>query len=207
VFDLKGISPSAHQFMRTYIAALRRDHDTLQTVLDLMDPENLGVVDVIKATRMARQLNHEHAEFEKTINALPGIDKFFRRTKQTTGPSFETLSELFSLSFFSVLYADKTKSTKKPKTDAGVFSGKPEEWHATLKALQNNPLPLDDMFSACFSALAKLFPKFNNFQWPGNIAKDAPMNFWPPKAAEPPDEGPFKWLSDEEDPDEDDYYE
>lgn len=204
MFDLKGISPAAHQFMRTYIAALRRDHDDLQTVLDLMDPENLGVIDVIKAADMARQLNHEHVEFEKTLHALPNVDKFFRRTA-TKGPSFETLSELFSLSFFSVLYADKTKQSAKPKTDAGVFSGKPAEWHATLKSLQNNPLPMDDMFSACFSALAKLFPKFGGFQWPGDIAKDAPMNFWPPKSAYPPDDGPSKWFDDEED-EEDDYY-
>jgi hypothetical protein len=206
VFNLKDLSPTAYLFMRTYITALRRDYDSLQAVLDLMDPENLGVCDALRASKMAIELKHSHAEFEKTLHATRSADKFFRRTI-TAGPAFADLAELFSMSFFNVLYSNKSIKASKPadKIDAGVFSGKPEEWHSTLKALQNNPLPSDDMFSACFSALSKLFPKFGGFIWHNaDVTKDATLNFWPPKPPDSLEEDPFKWFSNDED-EEDEY--
>lgn len=206
--NLSGVSPTAYLFMRVYISALRRDYEHLYAVLDLMDPDNLGVHDAVKATEMAIQMQQAHDDFEHALGELPSAAKFSRRLP-LKGPSFETLSQLFSMSFFSVLYADKEKTDVKEKTDAGVFSGKPDEWHATLKAWQNNPLPFDGMFSACFAALSKLFPKFGGFSWPYvGEAKDAPVNFWPPSAPGSPDDEPVDhWSeSDYEDDEDDDEY-
>ncbi len=202
MFNIKQMSPAEVLFIRTYIVAMRRQYDLLNTVMDLMDPDNLGIADVAVATRVATELQDMHADFDSALHELPGYSKFARRIPKAE-PSMDQLADLFSLSFFKMVTVIKSTLGEKKKDD-GWFSGKPDEWQATLKTMQNAPALPDDAYTACLNALAKLFPKFGPDMWPliDNKSPDVPLKHWPPKPPTYDDtsdttddsDDPFDWF-------------
>jgi hypothetical protein len=153
MFNPDKVSKTELQFIRAYVAAMRRDYYMLWSVLDLMNPAFLGVKEIVVAAKTARALQAMQADFDQELLALQEKHKLRRRGGDNE-PTVDQLSELFTLSFFKVI----TTSPKGKKKDDGWFSGEPTAWPAMLKSMQgidNNKLP--DMLGAYLSAVMKLF--------------------------------------------------
>jgi hypothetical protein len=183
---VEQMSPAERAFIKTYVAALRRDYSLLYTVFALMDPGQLAVQDVATATRVAVELQHMHAEFESCLHNIASCQKFFRRGPSFT-PTFEELADLFTLSFFKILTSVKKKHEAEKKIDVGWFSGKPEEWQTILKQIDKfhpvNESIQNDIPSSILGMFAKFFPQFKNVKYSFDTdgLKDATLpNTWPP---------------------------
>lgn len=183
---IEHMSPAEREFIKVYVAALRRDYGLIFTVFSLMDPAQLAVTDVAEATRIAVELQHMHAEFEVCLHNLQSCRKFFKR-----GPSFsptlDQLANLFTLSFFKILTSVQKKNGVQQKVDAGWFSGKPEEWHKILEQLEKSKpfpeKPKTETPSAIFNLFSKFFPQFDNLKYffdPGTPKDNVSINIWPP---------------------------
>lgn len=205
-----GMSPVEMQFIRVYVAAMRRHYADLRTVVDLMDPAGLGVKSFYDATTAALQLNEMQDEFDK---AIAGIQKKHqvKTGKSKPFPTEDDIADLFGLSFFKLITTQKTPATATQQTwlQNGWFSGKPEEWQKTLKsyksATKDSSPALPELLTECFNAFAKFFHLYNTF--PKNLPPNYGKKIWP-KAAEDmyadydddddtddPD-NPFEWLFD-----------
>lgn len=174
------MSPAEMLFIRTYVSALRRDFNTLNTALALMHPGGLDVHDAVSASRMAVELQHMQAKFERVLTHLPACKKFIKRSPSSK-PSLDDLADLFSLSFFKIFTTVDTAHGSIKNKDVGWFSGKPGEWHKLLLQMKSQQEPNKKTPSAIFNTFAKLFKHlelFKNFP----EAEDTPMNFWPPYA-------------------------
>lgn len=184
------MSKAEKQFIRTYVAALRRDFNLLTSVMEFMHPDRLAITSAAKATEMAVELQHMHAEFEMTLHNLPSTGKFLRKTV-ATGPSLDDLADLFTLSFFKVFTVLENDKAGGQKKDAGWFSGKPAEWYELFKQLDAVEHQSSKTQSPVFNMFSKFFPQlslFKNF----HLAKphdNLSLNEWP---AEYPDYSPPK---------------
>ena len=172
------MSPVEHNFVKTYVRALRRDYDIVITVESLMDTDyGLSVSKLLSAVFYAKQLRDMHADF---VDALkPIVDKnLYVPGPSLQWPPVDSLSRLFSLSFFTMV----TRVDGEPVSSAGLFSGAPEEWAhiipdvRLLKAILR--VEKNSVFTGMQKAAKQLFNElslfseiFNSFppppkQWP-----------------------------------------
>lgn len=174
------MSTAEKQFIRTYVQAMRRDFNLVESVMSLMHPDLLGITDVMTAVRAAVELQHMHVEFESTLHNIPSLHKFARKPLKS-GPTLDDLADLFAMSFFKVFTVLENKKKTPKKKDAGWFSGQPDEWHQVFKQLMTTPKESEKNKSSIFNMFSKFFPQlelFKNF----NLAQppeDAPLNVWP----------------------------
>jgi hypothetical protein len=205
---LNHMSASEVAFIRVYVGALRRHYSALRTVVDIMNPDSLEVKDFYTATRVAVGMEELQADFETALHGLRKKHKLKHR-RENTQPTTDDLVDLFELSFFKLVTAQKSVQNSKMIVNShdGWFSGKPEEWANTLKTCKNLPPSeenlIPDLLSNCFNALAKFFNAHSKFNKNGLTKK-----IWPP-AFDAPDiddgvdnpENPFDWLFDNDDDD------
>ena len=153
MLDPTTMSPLEQDFIRVYVAAMRRNYDLIKSVLHLMDPAQAGITSVVDAALAAQQLREMQAEFDSTLHALQGTHNFRTRMFPPT-PTFDDIADLFSLSFFKIV---KTSMPGQPKKDAGWFSGEPAAWGETIKsvlAIKHSAIP--KVLSAYIDVLKKL---------------------------------------------------
>jgi hypothetical protein len=186
MFEVNKMSATELKFIQTYVTALRKDYWLLQTAMELMKPDQLAVADIVQAARLSKAMQHMHAEFESTINALASTDRFFRR-KTVKRPTLDELGDLFSLSFFKVVTTVKAGKQALSKHDDGWFSGDPYAWQNVFDNLQKNP-PFNSLVTDCLKALAKMFPEMKDLHFGDAPPYDAPLNFWPGKQSAPEDD-------------------
>ncbi|NDD52548.1 hypothetical protein EBZ39_01495 [bacterium] len=172
MFDLNNISKTERQFIQTYVAAMRRDYHLLWSVLDLMNPANLGVKEVVAASRLAKALQQMQADFDSELMALQKKHRLKHKSFSAPVPTTDDLAELFTLSFFKVV----TKTPKGKKKDDGFFSGEPASWKEmahTIQSIDVNKLP--KIIGAYVATLMKLFKPFDY----GAGMADVPVNpYW-----------------------------
>lgn len=174
------MSIAEKQFIRTYVQAMRRDFNLVESVMSLMHPDLLGITDVMTAVRIAVELQHMHAEFESTLHNTPSLRQFARKPIKA-GPTIDDLADLFAMSFFKVFTVLENKKTAPKKKDAGWFSGQPDEWHQVFKQLESTEQESDKNQSSIFNMFSKFFPQlslFKNFHL-AQPPEDAPLNVWP----------------------------
>lgn len=175
------MSDTEKRFIRLYVNALRRDFNLVKSVIALMHPDGLAISDFSRATRVAVELQHMHAEFDTCLHNLPISHKFFKKTA-ATGPTLDDLAELFTLSFFKVLTTFEGSKGIKKKTDAGWFSGKPDEWQQLFKQLAATAGQSNKKQSPMLNMFSKFFPQldlFKDFDFSAAIEDNTP-NQWPP---------------------------
>jgi len=168
MFNPNKLSVAEFKFIKTYVAAMKRDYDVLASVLHLMDPEKMGVRCVVKATELAYSLQDLHFDFDAHLRDVASRQKF-RHLPAKPSPTTDEVADLFTLSFFKVV-----AKTSKGKTDDGLFSGEPDSWQQVFKSLQeaSNHHQLKNMMSFYTKALFNLFPKL-----PPVFPKDDPLSF------------------------------
>jgi hypothetical protein len=168
MFNPNKLSVAEFKFIKTYVAAMKRDYDVLASVLHLMDPEKVGVRCVVQATELAYRLQDLQFDFDAHLRDIAGRHKF-RHMPAKPSPTTDEVADLFTLSFFKVV-----AKTSKGKTDDGLFSGEPDSWQQVFKSLQdaNKHHKLKDMMSFYTKALFNLFPKL-----PPVFPKDDPLSF------------------------------
>jgi hypothetical protein len=203
-----GMTPVEVQFIRVYVTALKRHYPVIRSVVDLMNPDGLGIQDFYNATTAAVAVDEMHADFEQGLQAVQKTNKM-RARKVAASPTDDELADLFGLSFFKLITTVPATDSKKkvlPTTYEGWFSGKPDEWKNTLKAYKDVPAnkenALNDLLTTCFNAFAKLFNKNNLF--PHGFKPGFGKKMWPAEsnffddqsddAAEDFDGDPFDWL-------------
>lgn len=165
MFDPNNISKTEQQFIRTYVAAMRRDYQLLWSVLDLMHPANLDVKEIVVAARLAKQLQELQADLDHELIAIQKKHKLRSRVIGTAEPTVAELAELFTLSFFKVI----TTTLKGKKKDDGWFSGEPASWQEIAHAAQSidvNKLP--KIIGAYIATIIKLFKPFSPADNPVN---------------------------------------
>ena len=200
MLSLEQMSPAEVHFIRTYVAALRRDPELLQTVFELMHPDELGITDIVQATNMAAELSRMHDEFNCQLGALSNA-----KVVSVTVLSMATLSDLFSMSFFKLVKVLSQDNKPVSKQDIGWFSGEPKDWESTLKASMSVPDAESSPPKKLLDLLKKYFPKFNSSKYAQDQDHpdiDKPFNFWPPKKK--PLTGHFGGYDDDGLPDDDD---
>jgi hypothetical protein len=155
MFNPNKLSVAEVKFIKTYVAAIKRDYDVLASVLHLMDPEKLGVQSIVQATDLAYELQELHLDFDAGLRNVAGRHKF-RHMPAKPSPTTDEVADLFTLSFFKVV-----EKTSKGSKDDGLFSGEPDSWQQVFKSLQNASKhhKLKDMMSFYTKALFNLFPK------------------------------------------------
>lgn len=172
MFNPNNISKTEQHFIRTYVAAMKRDYHLLWSVLDLMSPAHLGVKEIVAASRVAKHLQELQADFDRELLALQKKHKLKHKAFSQPEPTTEDLAELFTLSFFKVV----TKTPQGQKKDDGWFSGEPESWKEmahTIQSIDVNKLP--KIIGTYISTLIKLFKPFDY----GDSGLDAPVNpYW-----------------------------
>ena len=158
MFNPNNISKSEQQFIRTYVAAMKRDYHLLWSVLDLMNPTHLGVKEIVIAARLAKDLQQLQADFDGELLALQQKHRLKHKSFSPPAPTTEDLAELFTLSFFKVI----TTTPKGKKKDDGWFSGEPESWKEmahTIQSIDVNTLP--KIIGSYIATLIKLFKPFD----------------------------------------------
>lgn len=198
-----GMSQAEMQFIRLYVATLRREYYLLRSVLDLMHPTGLGLKSFIDATNMALTLDALNKDFDDKINRVQRKQKL-RKVAVPASPTTDELAAMFSLSFFKlVTVTEATATTGAVKKDAGWFSGKPAEWKKTLTLYKNTPkLPGDDLsnsLSSFFATLLKFFPfehgHKNWHEFPFGTTK----KLWPPQNKYVEDNEDKQYFDDDDD--------
>ncbi|NDD52371.1 hypothetical protein EBZ39_00575 [bacterium] len=176
------MSQAEKQFIRTYVAAMRRDFSLVTSVMGLMNPDYGAIEDAALATKMAVELQHMHAEFERSLHELPSLRGFFRKPV-FSGPTLDDLADLFALSFFKVFTVAESPNFGKKKKDAGWFSGKPDEWHELFKQLDDTSSITAKKDSSMFNMFSKFLPQLKLFQnFPlAQSSDDANLKSWPQK--------------------------
>lgn len=202
MFETKRMSPAELKFVQAYVRVLRKDYWLLKTTIALMDPDALGLKDIVTAAKLARSLQELHTQFEDKLNNCENLQPF-RREKMTTSFTLDELGDLFSLSFFKLVTTikDKKKSTK---IDDGWFSGEPNAWQATVSKMQKHTKDFGGVdMTDSMSAIAKLFanwlPQLDFDKMPP--PPDIPINFWPkdlPDATLDDDENDYDDSDDDE---------
>jgi len=198
MFNPNNISKSEQQFIRVYVAAMKRDYHLLWSVLDLMNPTHLGVKEIVLAARMAKELQHMQADFDSELLVLQKKHRLKHKSFSLPAPTTEDLAELFTLSFFKVV----TTTPKGKKKDDGWFSGEPESWKEmahTIQSIDVNKLP--KIIGAYMATLMKLFKPFDY----GSGMADVPVNpYWQLPYANKNNAKPYdeeEYFEDDEDVD------
>jgi hypothetical protein len=170
MFDPNNVSKTELEFIRVYVTAMRREYALLQNVLALMHPENFDVHCVVTATRIARELQVMHAEFDSSLHALSARHKF-RCRSGPDGPTVDQLADLFTLSFFKVV-----TDTPVGKYDDGWFSGEPGAWKKMLMSLKptNSKHGPKNMVAYLKEAMKLFGQKSDGFI----LWDDTPANTW-----------------------------
>jgi len=172
MFNPNNISKTEQHFIRTYVAAMKRDYHLLWSVLELMNPDNFGIKEIVAAARTARALQEMHADFDTELLALQKKHRLPPKALSLPAPSTAQLAELFTLSFFKVV----TTTPKGKKKDDGFFSGEPESWKEmthTIQSIDVNKLP--KIIGSYIATLIKLFKPFDY----GADMTDTPVNpYW-----------------------------
>lgn len=204
MLNTAGMSPVAAQFIRTYVTAMRQHYDTLKSVVEIMNPDNLGIRDFYSATQTAVALHEMQQDFDDDLRALQKKHKMRARTGSTS-PTMDELADIFSLSFFKLITVKD--SAKKQDADTpwhtGWFSGKPNEWKNTLATYQTTPKdaapPLADLMSECLNAFMKLFKTQQDYLPPLHGKKIWPQNKYDldDDMDDDDDSSPFDWLFDD----------
>jgi hypothetical protein len=201
-----GMSPVEIQFIRLYVAAMRRDYYLLRSTMSLMHPSTLGVKDFASAANMAVELDDMHQQFEQKIEAIQKKDNI-RKINVSNGPSVDELADLFSLSFFKLVTTEENDTGALiGKTDSGWYSGKPTEWKKTFSLYKNTPNnainALPDLLSNFLNTLMKFFPFETNYKKWHEGPFGAAKKLWPPETNEIEDYQ--QYFEDDEDYEEDD---
>jgi hypothetical protein len=170
MFKPDSVSKTELEFIRVYVVAMRREYFLLQNVLALMHPDNLDVHCVVTATRIARELQAMHAEFDSTLHALESLHAF-RKRNYSDGPTIDQLADLFTLSFFKVV-----TDTPTGKYDDGWFSGEPGAWKKMLLSLTpaNSKHAPKNMLAYLKEAMKLFTQKSDMFI----LWDDVPTNTW-----------------------------
>jgi hypothetical protein len=197
MFDPNKITQVELAFIGAYVSAMKREYALLYSVLDLMDPRNLAVKDVVSAAKLALELQTMQKSFDESLHTI-GTKHGSKLKSMTTAPSADELADLFTLSFFKLVSA-----TPSGKKDDGWFSGEPGAMKKFFAALQNiEKQKLPQLLSPYLAAAFKLFAH-NAKKYPLN---DNPLNPWIVNL--PPQTFKFKghplYESDQEDYEEDD---
>lgn len=172
-----AMSSTEIQFIKLYVAAMRRNYFALQTVIDLMRPDNLNVASFYTAATIAVQMEHMADDFERRLFVWRKKHRP-RLVNLAPTPSDDDLADLFSLSFFKLLQA--SPGAEKSAADAsGWFSGNPDDWQNSVSSYTNVQskkvaAELNAALSKCFSAFAKFFGQNTFFTSPNK-----PPNKWP----------------------------
>lgn len=195
MFNSSHFNTRERQFIRVYVARLREEYFLVHSVLALMHPKNLGVQDVVAATRLAVSLAALHEDFIDRLNVEQKKNGNKRLSKDY--PTTNELADLFTLSFFKII-----TTSDKQKTDIGFFSGNPDGWkkpfsdfvkHETTPKLTS---ALDNIMSAYIAAMQKLFP---NIKWTAKFFDDNSWKLPPNSFSSSADPSADEWLAEEED--------
>lgn len=131
MFKRQEMTQVEYEFIRAYVSAMKRDYYLLRGVLNMMNPDDLGVKSVTAATQLAIRAADLHTEFERQLGDL--VDgKSYNRKQVSDEPPLSAMADLFSLSFFTI--AVKTTPTGGPTN--GLFSGEPTTLAEMLQHLQ-----------------------------------------------------------------------
>jgi hypothetical protein len=191
MFNPNKLSVAEFQFIKTYVAAMKRDYDVLASVMHLMDPKKLGVRCIVQATDLAYELQNMQLDFEAGLREI-AEHHTFKNAPAKPSPTTDEVADLFTLSFFKVV-----EKTPKGSKDDGLFSGEPDSWQQVFKSLQDASKhhKLKDMMSFYAKALFNLFPKL-----PPVFPKDDPLSFeLPPGSFET--HSSYEYDDDEDDDD------
>lgn len=153
------MSPSEELFVRTYVQALQRECDLISSVFDLMNPQELGVENIVNAVRIADALDLHYAQFLKELRRATHDKKQVRRLyRRKSKPDIAVLSELFSLSFFTMAVSASGAFSD----TTGWFSGDPETWPEILATAELKDISKTIKLTAAGkdSALTKIAKKF-----------------------------------------------
>ena len=195
-----AMGPTEAQFVRVYVAALRRDYALVRSVLDLMSPDGLGLKSFSEAVTVSRGLQELQSDFDAKISRLQKKHKM-RKVAQPPIPSGADILDLFSLSFFKLMTTVKTD--EKPDDEQvvydGWYSGKPTEWKKTLHmytALPKDnkwPAALGNVFSQVFKFFLTTKPKWD-------VPPTGMKKIWPPaNEIDGDDIDQFDWPNDADD--------
>lgn len=176
LLDPNKLSVTEFKFIKTYVAAMRREYDVLTSVMHLMHPDHLAVQCVIQAAKLARKLCALQAEFDERLRGL-AIASTFKTKPDKPSPTNDQLADLFTLSFFKIVL-----NTPKGKSDNGMFSGEPDSWKQVFQNLQNanKHQKLSGMLDFYKNALTNLFPNLPPFFSPGSSDFKLPPNSFGP---------------------------
>jgi hypothetical protein len=168
MFNPNKLSVAEFQFIKTYVAAMKRDYDVLASVMHLMDPKKLGVRCIVQATDLAYELQNMQLDFEAGLRKIVEHHTF-KHAPSKPSPTTDEVADLFTLSFFKVV-----EKTSKGSKDDGLFSGEPNSWQQVFKSLQDASKhhKLKDMMSFYTKALFNLFPKL-----PPHMLNDSALYF------------------------------
>lgn len=158
MFKRHGMSQVEYDFIRTYVSAMRRDYYLLRGVLNMMNPDDLGIKSVVEATNLAVKAGEMHSEFERQLGVVKDKNKYHPKHVADDPPP-SAMADLFSLSFFTVAI-----STAAPGSPAnGLFSGEPSTLAEMLQHLQqkNDSLKNSDAAKQ-FLTLLKMFSATND---------------------------------------------
>lgn len=192
-----AMGPTESQFVRVYVAALRRDYDLVRSVLDLMSPDGLGLKNFSEAVTVAAGLRELQSDFDAKINRAQKKHKM-RKIAQPTHPSAVDILDLFSLSFFKIMTTVKKETVNNDEqlVSEGWYSGKPTEWKKTVYMYKdvpkdnNWPAALGDIFSQVFKFFLANKPKWD-------MPPPGMKKIWPPANSE--DNDGLDWFVDEDD--------
>lgn len=197
-----GMTPVEINFIKVYVTALKRHYAEISTVVDIMNPDNLGIKQFYEAACAAQQLTKMHDEFERKMAVVRRKHKI-KMIAAAPYPSDEDLADLFSLSFFKLVTGPKDAASKNAKTKQhGWFSGQPEEWQKSVKSYKGVPDAVGDelanLLSQCFNAFAKFLYKSDGKSLDFKYGKKV----WPEPP--PPDDsaGFLDWFFENEEDDE-----
>lgn len=156
-----AFTPLERQYFRLYAAAAKREFGALQTAVQLMNSDELGLICPTHAAHVAIELQHMHADFESELTDLR--KKYKLRHKATPPhPTADDIAQLVAASFFKLMTLLKT-SDNDPGThkDGGWFSGNPDDWQRNVAALKAAfSAPTDDAenhISPMIAAIMQLF--------------------------------------------------
>jgi hypothetical protein len=198
MLEFASMSPAEIQFIRLYVAALKREYYLLRSVMNLMHPGNLGIKSFAEATKVAVGLEELQQDFDAKLKQIQ--KKLRPRARYApTGPTLDELADIFSLSFFKVITSVGGPETGKHVDNKGWFSGEPAAWKKTLQNYKQTPKDkkqdLPDLLTDFFAAALKFFP-FDNKTWLSDQSH-LTKKVWPPD--------PKDWHDEAHDEDDEDF--
>lgn len=161
------LSPLERKFFKLYAVAAKQDYHIMQTAVSLMNPDELGVICPVHATRIASEMQELYSDFDASLNAVATKGDFVRKSVAAS-PTGEELVQLITVSFFKLVATVKTDAADPGKTaDGGWFSGETENWQKNIAALKKSLAPSHkEPTSPLISAMLQLFNSLVNKKLP-----------------------------------------